>query len=103
MKNTQVIGLKARLEEKIRALEKEKTALLEEITQLKEVVALNEKAKDLEDEVGKLRMEVEALREKIPLKLLRELMEASHLESREDYEEESFEECYGCQQEEDLC
>lgn len=102
MKNTQVIGLKARLEEKIRALEKERTMLLEEIVHLKEVVVLNEKAKDLEDEVNRLKMEVKALREKIPLKLLRELMEITPSELTENHEEENSEECYGCQQEEEL-
>ncbi|NWG11107.1 hypothetical protein HXY33_05080 [Candidatus Bathyarchaeota archaeon] len=99
MKFTQVIGLKNRLEEKIKALEKEKAMLLEEAAQLKEVVALNEKAKGLEDEVNELKTEVKMLRDKIPRKLFQDTIEADSL--AEESEEENFdEECENCQEKE---
>ncbi|NWF87484.1 hypothetical protein HXY32_06735 [Candidatus Bathyarchaeota archaeon] len=98
MKFTQVIGLKNRLEEKIRALEKEKAMLLEEIAQLREVVALNEKAKNLENEVNELKIEVKALRDKIPKKLFQELIEVTS-SLTEESEKEDFEECKNCQEE----
>jgi hypothetical protein len=101
VKITQVHGLRIRLEERIKALEKEKAMLLEEIVELKEVVVLNEKAKSLEDEVGKLKVEVKALREKIPPEILQEIMEVASAILADDYEgEECEEECQGCEEEE---
>lgn len=97
----QVIEMKTKLEEKIKALEKEKGLLLEEIRQLKEVVELSEKAKDLENEVNKLKKEVETLKDKIPQELLQELGEIASPISKGDEEEEKFgEECSGCEEEE---
>ena len=97
----QVIEMKTKLEEKIKALEKEKGLLLEEIRQLKEVVELSEKAKDLENEVNKLKKEVEALKDKIPQELLQELGELASPILKGDEEEEKFgEECHGCEEEE---
>jgi len=54
-------------------LEKEKSQTLEEIGQLREVTELSEKAKNLENEVNKLRDEVKVLKDKIPPELLQEL------------------------------
>lgn len=97
----QVIEMKTKLEEKIKALEKEKGLLLEEIRQLKEVVELSEKAKDLENEVNKLKKEVETLKDKIPQELLQELGELASPILKGDEEEEKFgEECSGCEEEE---
>jgi len=97
----QVIEMKTKLEEKIKALEKEKGLLLEEIRQLKEVVELSEKATDLENEVNKLKKEVETLKDKIPQELLQELGEIASPISKGDEEEEKFgEECSGCEEEE---
>jgi peptidoglycan hydrolase CwlO-like protein len=97
----QVIEMKTKLEEKIKALEKEKGLLLEEIRQLKEVVELSEKAKDLENEVNKLKREVETLKDKIPQELLQELGELASPILKGDEEEEKFgEECSGCEEEE---
>jgi cell division protein FtsB len=93
--------MKTRLEEKIKALEKEKSLLLEEIKQLKELVELSEKAKSLENEVGKLRSEVEALKDKIPREFLQELGESAYPMVREEEEEEELEEeCSSCEEEE---
>lgn len=104
MKNTEVVGLRARLEEKIRALEKERALLLEEIAQLKEVAELHEKAKELEEEVDKLKLEAKALRDKLPSRLFRESIEVCSSESADVCYEEDFDECDGCrQQEEDMC
>ncbi|MEM2970775.1 MAG: hypothetical protein QXR63_07600 [Candidatus Bathyarchaeia archaeon] len=90
------VEMKTKLEERIRALEKEKSMLLEEIGQLKEIVELSEKAKELENEVNKLKKEAKTLKEKIPQEFLQELREiASPLE-----EEESDEECPSCEEEE---
>lgn len=97
----QVIEMKTKLEEKIKALEKEKDMLLEEIRQLKEVVELSGKAKDLENEVNKLKKEVETLKDKIPQELLQELGELASPILKGDEEEEKFgEECSGCEEEE---
>jgi predicted nucleic acid-binding Zn-ribbon protein len=94
--------MKTRLEEKIRALEKEKSLLLEEVKQLKELVELSEKAKELENEVNILKSEVNALKEKIPQEFLQELGEfESPIVKEEEGEEETFEEeCPGCDEEE---
>lgn len=89
------------MEEKIRALEKEKAMLLEELAELREVAVLNEKAKALEDEVNTLRMEIKALKAKIPPRLLRELFGVVSSEFPQDYEED-YDECSGCQQEDDM-
>ena len=97
----QVIEMKTKLEEKIKALEKEKGLLLEEVRQLKEVVELSEKAKDLENEVNKLKREVETLKDKIPQELLQELGELTSPILKGDEEEEKFgEECSSCEEEE---
>ncbi|MGB9756656.1 MAG: hypothetical protein ACPLVJ_02610 [Candidatus Bathyarchaeales archaeon] len=81
--------MKTKLEERIRALEKEKSTLLEEIGQLKEIVELSEKAKDLENEVNKLKKEAKTLKEKIPQEFLQELLEAT-TPLLEEKEEEKF-------------
>ncbi|MGQ9624596.1 MAG: hypothetical protein ACUVUF_04595 [Candidatus Bathycorpusculaceae bacterium] len=75
----QVVQMKTKLEDKIRALEKEKSVLLEELKQLKEIVELSEKAKDLENEVNKLRKEVATVKDKIPQEFLEELGETATL------------------------
>ena len=80
----QVIKMKTKLEDKIKALEKEKSALLEEVKQLKEIVELSEKAKDLEDEVNKLRKEVTTLKDKIPQEFLEELGETIMLHEEDE-------------------
>jgi chromosome segregation ATPase len=96
-----VIEMKTKLEEKIKALEKEKGLLLEEVKQLKELVELNEKAKDLENEVSKLKREVEMLKDKIPRELLQELGEfASPIVKEDEGEEGLGEECSNCDEEE---
>ena len=93
--------MKTKLEEKIRALEKEKNMLLEEVKQLKEVVELSQKAKDLEGEIGRLKNEVKALKEKLPQEILQELGEFTALVQKENDEEESFGgECPSCDEEE---
>ncbi|MEM3725275.1 MAG: hypothetical protein QXK98_00205 [Candidatus Bathyarchaeia archaeon] len=84
----QVIKMKTKLEDKIKALEKEKNALLEEVKQLKEIVELSEKAKDLENEVNKLRKEVTTLKDKIPQEFLEELGETTLLHEDEPPNEE---------------
>jgi archaellum component FlaC len=97
----QVIEMKTKLEERIKALEKEKGLLLEEVRQFKELVELSEKAKDLESEVNKLKSEVKTLKDKIPRELLQELGELASPVLKEDEEEEkSEEECPGCEEEE---
>jgi peptidoglycan hydrolase CwlO-like protein len=93
--------MKTKLEERIRALEKEKSTLLEEIGQLKEIVELSEKAKDLENEVNKLKKEAKTLKEKIPQELLQELREVtSPLLEEKGEEKNSSEECPSCEEEE---
>lgn len=84
MKIMQVIEMKNKLEEKIKALEKERSALLEEVKQLREIVELSEKAKNLEHEVDKLKKEAETLKDKIPKEFLEELNELNS--SREEEE-----------------
>ncbi|MEM3759921.1 MAG: hypothetical protein QXZ02_02265 [Candidatus Bathyarchaeia archaeon] len=91
--------MKTKLEERIRALEKEKSTLLEEIGQLKEIVELSEKAKDLENEVNKLKKEAKTLKEKIPQEFLQELLEAT-TPLLEEGEKNSNEECPSCEEEE---
>jgi len=99
----QVVEMKTKLEERIRALEKEKSMLLEEIGQLKEVVELSEKAKGLENEVNKLKREVKTLKDRIPAEFLHELgeVESTLLEESEE-EKKLSEECDSCGDEEFL-
>jgi len=93
--------MRTKLEERIKALEKEKSKLLEEVEPLKAVAELSEKAKDLENEVNKLKKEVETLKDKIPQELLQELGELASPILKGDEEEEKFgEECSGCEEEE---
>jgi uncharacterized protein YlxW (UPF0749 family) len=97
----QIIEMKTKLDERIKALEKEKDLLLEEVKQLKELVELSEKAKDLENEVNKLKSEVKTLKDKIPQELLQELGKLASPILKEDEEEEKLEEeCPGCEEEE---
>jgi predicted nuclease with TOPRIM domain len=102
-KTMQVVEMKTKLEERIKALEKEKSTLLEEIGQLKEVVGLSEKAKGLENEVNKLKREVKTLKDRIPREFLQELgeVESTLLEESEE-EKKLSEECTGCVDEEFL-
>jgi peptidoglycan hydrolase CwlO-like protein len=100
--NMQTAKMKTKLEERLKALEKEKSMLLEEIGQLKEIVELSEKVKGLESEVGKLRREVKTLEEKIPQELLQELSEAVPHLMEEEEEENLGEECSSCEEEEQL-
>jgi archaellum component FlaC len=95
----QVIEMKGKLEEKIRALEKEKSMLMEEVKELKEVVELNEKAKVLESEVSKLKKEARALKDRLPQEFLREIGEFTSPLLKEDEEENLGEECSGCEEE----
>ncbi|MEM3700205.1 MAG: hypothetical protein QXL57_05000 [Candidatus Bathyarchaeia archaeon] len=92
------VEMKTKLEERIRALEKEKSMLLEEIGQLKEIVELSEKAKELENEVNKLKKEAKALKERIPQEFLQELREVTS--PLEGEKEEDSEECPSCEEEE---
>ncbi|MEM3536358.1 MAG: hypothetical protein QXF44_01130 [Candidatus Bathyarchaeia archaeon] len=98
----QVVEMKTRLEEKIKSLEKEKSMLLEEIAQLKEVVELSEKAKNLENDVDRLRREVKTLKDKIPQEFLEEIGEIESSILQEDREEQLEEECTNCEDEEFL-
>ena len=95
----QPVEMKGRLEEKIRALEREKSVLQEEVRELKEVVELSEKAKGLESEVDRLRGEVKALKDRLPREFLREIGEfvSSSITAEED---EDSEECSSCEEEE---
>jgi len=97
----QISEMKGKLEEKIKSLEKEKSMLLEELTQLKELVELSEKAKDLESEVNKLKKEVETLRARIPQESLQELCEGVLPSSKEE-EEKPEQNCSGCEEEDFL-
>jgi len=72
--------------------------LLDEKAQLKEVVALNEKAKGLESEVNELKTEVKTLRDKIPKKLFQETVETDSSLADESEEENFEEECENCQE-----
>jgi len=95
----QTAKMKTKLEERLKALEKEKSMLLEEIGQLKEIVELSEKVKGLENEVDKLRKEVKILEDKIPQELIQELSEVAPPLMEE--EEKNFgEECSSCEEEE---
>jgi len=98
----QVVEMKNRLVEKIKALEHEKSTLLEEVRQLREVVELSEKAKILENEVNKLKDEAKVLRERIPREFLRELEQIASTLLTEDKAEASSEECSSCEEEEFL-
>jgi len=87
--------MKSKLAEKIRALELEKSVLLEEVRELREVVELSEKAKSLESEVDRLRSEVRALKGRLPREFLEEIGEfAGSAESDEESE------CSRCEEEE---
>jgi archaellum component FlaC len=99
-RDVQVADLRTKLEEKIRSLEDEKRALLEEVEQLKEVVALSERAKGLESEVDRLRREVKTLKERIPWEFLRELGEVTPQVLGEEEEEKTAEEECSCDEEE---
>jgi predicted nuclease with TOPRIM domain len=92
----QPVEMKGKLEEKIRALEKEKSMLLEEVRELKEVVELSEKAKSLESEVSRLKSEVKALKDRLPREFLREIGEFVS----QSITEEECEECSSCEEEE---
>ena len=59
------IPTKEELEEKIQTLENEKTNLVAEIKELKEIVELKTKAGELENEVATLREELKTLKEKV--------------------------------------
>lgn len=99
----QVVEMKTRLEEKIKALEKERSMLLEEVKQLREVVELSDKAKNLESEVDKLKREVKTLKEKLPREILEELGELAPFTGNENEEEETFgDECHICEEDEFL-
>ena len=98
----QVAEMKNRLVEKIKVLENEKSTLLEEVRQLREVVELSEKAKILENEVNKLKDEAKVLRERIPREFLRELEQIASTSLTEDEAEASSEECSSCREEEFL-
>jgi len=93
----QTVEMKGRLEEKIKALQKEKSVLLEEVKDLKEVVELNEKANDLESEVNKLKKEVKTLKDKLPQELLQEISGFTS-PSLERNEGEEDEECSSCKE-----
>ena len=95
----QIPEMKTRLEEKIRALENEKRLLLEEISQLREVVGLSEKAKSLEAEVDKLRAEAKALKERIPRELFKEFTETVAILLSAKEKEKPDDECAGCEEE----
>lgn len=96
----QVIGVKTRLEEKIRALEQEKSILQEEVKQLREAVELSEKAKTLESEVSSLKSEAKSLRRRIPQEFSLEPNEIASavLDGEEGTPQD--EECSGCEEEE---
>ncbi|MGQ9531056.1 MAG: hypothetical protein ACUVQX_06570, partial [Candidatus Bathycorpusculaceae bacterium] len=71
-----------------------------EIGQLKEIVELSEKAKDLENEVNKLKKEAKTLKERIPHELLQELQEVKSPLLEEKEEKNFSEECPSCEGEE---
>jgi predicted nucleic acid-binding Zn-ribbon protein len=98
----QVAEMRTKLAEKIKTLEREKSILLEEVRQLKEVVELSEKAKVLENEVNKLKDEAKVLKERIPREFLQELEQITSTLSTEDEAETSGEECSGCEEEQFL-
>jgi len=90
--------MKGKIEERIKSLEKEKTMLLEEITQLKEIVELSETAKNLESEVSKLKKEVETLKDRIPQEFLEELGRSVSPSLKEEEKKTSDEECSRCEE-----
>ena len=94
--------MKTKLAEKIEALEREKSILLEEVRQLKEVVELSERAKILENEVNKLKDEAKLLKERIPREFLQELEQITSTLLTEDEAETSGEECSRCEEEQFL-
>ncbi len=96
----QIVEMKTKLEEKIRALENEKRRLLEELEQLREIVQLSEKSQGLEKEVCRLKSEVKSLRGKIPREFLQELEEVASAILEENVDEASSEECSSCEEEE---
>ena len=98
----QVAEMRNKLAEKIKALEREKSILLEEVRQLKEVVELSEKAKVLENEVNKLKDEAKVLKERIPREFLQELEQITSTLLTEDEAETSDEKCSGCEEEQFL-
>jgi len=98
----QVVEMKNRLVERIKALEHEKSTLLEEVRQLREVVELSEKAKILENEVNKLKDEARVLKERIPREFLQELEQIASTLLTEDEAEPSSVECSSCGEEESL-
>jgi len=100
VKVMQVVEMKGRLEEKIRALEKEKSVLMDEVKELREVVELNEKAKVLESEVSKLKAEVKALRDRLPLEFVQEIGEFTSSFLDESEAEDLGEKCSGCEESE---
>jgi hypothetical protein len=102
VKVMRVIEMKDRLEEKIRALEKEKSLLVDEVKELREVVELNEKAKVLESEVSKLKAEVKALRDMLPLEFIQEIGEFTSPFLNESEEESLCEKCSDCEENESL-
>jgi len=97
-----ISGMKGKLEERIKSLEKEKSMLLEEIGQLKEIVELSEKAKDLESEVNKLKKDVKNLRDRIPQEFLPELCGEAPPSSKEEEEKPPDEECSSREEEDFL-
>lgn len=96
----QVIEMKTRLEEKIRALEQEKSILQEEVRQLREAVQLSEKAKTLESEVSSLKNEAKSLRRRIPQEFSLELNEIASALPDEEEGTPQGEECSGCEEDE---
>ena len=100
----QILEMKTKLEEKIKALEEEKRTLLEERDRLKEILELSEKAKTLETEVDKLKEEIKTLQDRIPKDILEELGETipSILVNRMEKEEVDDESYQRGEEEEEL-
>lgn len=96
----QIVEMKTKLEEKIRALEDEKRRLLEEREQLREIVQLSEKSQCLEKEIYSLKSEVKSLRGKIPREFLQEIEEVASAILEENVDEAQIEECSNCEEEE---
>jgi predicted nucleic acid-binding Zn-ribbon protein len=96
----QIVEMKTKLEEKIRALEDEKRRLLEEREQLREIVQLSEKSQGLEKEIYSLKSEVKSLRGKIPREFLQEIEEVASAILEENVGEAQIEECSNCEEEE---
>ena len=96
----QIVEMKTKLEEKIRALEDEKRRLLEEREQLREIVQLSEKSQCLEKEIYSLKSEVKSLRGKIPREFLQEIEKVASAILEENVDEAQIEECSNCEEEE---